>query len=627
MQPVRRTTWVVAILLLGSTVQAAHDVTRPDDVIVGVPNDADWPSQERPALAIDDRANTKYLHFKGDRRPDAGPTGFRVTPNAGPTVVSGMTFTTANDCAARDPIEFELHGSNESIDGPYDLIFCGAISDFRQDWPWPRNMKTTTPILFSNSISYQHYQVLFPAIRDPGDGCANSMQIAEVELLEFMHEATSPQPAVGAVVMDPMPLQWTPGETAVSHIVYLGMTAELTEADVIAPLTPAFPALCPMPADLEPGATYFWRVDQIDREGRLHIGDVWRFVAAPYTAYSPTPRDGDKWIEKDTVLAWLPGRTATKHELFLGADRQKVLARDVNVFQGSLSAQLYLPGPLEPGVTYYWAVDEVDDDHRYEGLVWSFTTFNGGGVKVDYFSNRTLSGQPAVTLLEDQISHFWGDGPIVGLLYDNVSARWTADLEIAIADVYTFSTTSDDGIRLWLDDQILINNWTDHGPMDDYSRPIELAAGVHRLRVEWYDLQAGATLQLWWETPSMDRRIIPAGPLQPPLTAEPISPPNGAMNVPRDTPLTWSAGHLAVRHDVYLGCDAEAVAAATPADAVYRGSLALYQTTWTPTSLEPNQTYYWRIDEVNPEDPDSPRRGRVSHFTTADWPVGRQIAR
>ena len=164
----------VVLLLLGSAVQAAHDVTSPDDVIIGVPNDGDWPSQERPALAIDDHVNTKYLHFKGDRRPDAGPTGFRVTPAAGPAVVSGMTFTSANDSPARDPIEFELYGSNESIDGPYTLIAVGPIEDFCQSWPWPRYTKTQTPIVFSNDVAYAHYQVLFPAIRNPADSSANS---------------------------------------------------------------------------------------------------------------------------------------------------------------------------------------------------------------------------------------------------------------------------------------------------------------------------------------------------------------------------------------------------------------------------------------------------------------------
>jgi len=615
MRHVRVTNLAVALLLLGPTVQAAHDVTGLGDIVVGVPNNGDWPSQERPELAIDDRANTKYLHFVRNGES----TGFRVTPAIGPSVVSGVAFTTANDSPARDPIEFELHGSNESINGPYQLIIRGGIHDFKQPWPWPRNEKTATPILFSNTTAYRHYQVLFPAIRDPVDASGNCMQIAEVELLAFTYKATSPQPPEGAVIMSPMPFQWTSGEMAASHDVYFGTTAELTESHRIASGQPAFPAMCPMPADLEPGATYYWRVDQIDGEGKVYVGDVWHFVATPNTAYSPSPRDGDKWIDIDTVLSWLPGRTATGHELFFGTDRQAVIARDASVFQGSLNAQIYSPGQLEAGVKYYWTVDELDENGRHAGSVWSFTTFGGGGVKVEYFPNMTLSGEPVLVQIEDRIEYYWGEGPIVGLLSDGVSARWTADLEIAIADTYTFITTSDDGVRLWLDGDLLIDNWTDHGPMDDYSRPVKLTPGIYSLRMEWYDFWAGAMLQLWWQTPSMGRQILPAGPLQPPLRAKLLYPADGEANVSQDVVLRWDAGDLAVAHDVYFGEDPEAVEAATPADAgIYQGSLPLEQTTWTPGRLERGRTYCWRIDEVNPDKPGSPWRGQVHRFTIAD---------
>ncbi|MFH1882892.1 MAG: LamG-like jellyroll fold domain-containing protein [Planctomycetota bacterium] len=153
------------------------DVTVPGDIVKGVPDDGDWPGGEYPALAIDDNTGTKYLHFKGEIEP----TGIQVTPLDGPSIVTGLTFTTANDAAERDPIAFELSGSNESIDGPYELIASGDIVDFAQADAWPRFTKNATPILFYNNVAYAHYQVLFPAVRDAAS--ANSMQIAEVELL------------------------------------------------------------------------------------------------------------------------------------------------------------------------------------------------------------------------------------------------------------------------------------------------------------------------------------------------------------------------------------------------------------------------------------------------------------
>jgi len=153
------------------------DITVPGDIVRGIPDDGDWPGAEHPALAIDDNVGTKYLHFKGETET----TGIKVTPLDGPSLVTGLAFTTANNAAPRDPVAFELYGSNDSIDGPFTLIASGDIVDFAGADAWPRFTKNETAITFDNDKLYAHYQVLFPAVRDAGS--ANSMQIAEVELL------------------------------------------------------------------------------------------------------------------------------------------------------------------------------------------------------------------------------------------------------------------------------------------------------------------------------------------------------------------------------------------------------------------------------------------------------------
>ncbi|NLZ05982.1 MAG: hypothetical protein GXY19_12485 [Phycisphaerae bacterium] len=158
-------------------VRVLADVTAAGDEVVGDPNDGDWPGAETPNLAIDDNVATKYLHFKGETQA----TGFKVAPAVGATIVRGLTFTTANDAVERDPVAFELYGSNESIEGPFELIASGDIVDFVGEEAWPRFTKTVTPIEFENAVAYTYYQILFPAVRNPGS--ANSMQIAEVELI------------------------------------------------------------------------------------------------------------------------------------------------------------------------------------------------------------------------------------------------------------------------------------------------------------------------------------------------------------------------------------------------------------------------------------------------------------
>jgi hypothetical protein len=170
---------LTAILLLGQTA-AQVDITSPADILRGVPDDGDWPGNEAPALAVDDDVNTKFLHFKGETQP----TGLQVTPTVGATIVTGLTLTTANDAPERDPIAYELSGSNVSIDGPYTLITRGDIADLAGATSWPRLTKSTSPITFPNKEAYAHYQLLFTRIRDAAN--ANSMQIAEVELLGRM---------------------------------------------------------------------------------------------------------------------------------------------------------------------------------------------------------------------------------------------------------------------------------------------------------------------------------------------------------------------------------------------------------------------------------------------------------
>ncbi|MBL7189186.1 MAG: hypothetical protein ISS70_22895 [Phycisphaerae bacterium] len=193
----------LALVFCGAA-QAGRDVTGPLDTVTGVPedgiedggDDSGWPPNELPPFGFDDQILTKFLHFKGNFEP----TGLRVTPAMGPTVVTGLTFTTANDAETRDPVEYELSGSNESIDGPYTLIAAGPIVDFAGGTAWPRRTKNETPIEVANTVSYKHYRIMFPVVRDPGG--ANSMQIAEVELLAPVFKADAPIPADAAVHAD-----------------------------------------------------------------------------------------------------------------------------------------------------------------------------------------------------------------------------------------------------------------------------------------------------------------------------------------------------------------------------------------------------------------------------------------
>jgi hypothetical protein len=169
-----------------SAAAGAIDITAAGDALVGFPEYAgSWPAGELPALTIDDKITTKYLNFGGK----SAPSGIIVTPAIGATVVTGLSFTTANDAAERDPAAFELYGSNKGVEGPWALIAKGAIDDFTRPLAWPRRWKNVTPIGFANAVPYTNYKVAVTGVRGPN---ANSMQVAEIELLGAVAEGTGP---------------------------------------------------------------------------------------------------------------------------------------------------------------------------------------------------------------------------------------------------------------------------------------------------------------------------------------------------------------------------------------------------------------------------------------------------
>jgi hypothetical protein len=85
--------------------------------------------------------------------------------------------------------------------------------------------------------------------------------------------------------------------------------------------------------------------------------------------------------------------------------------------------------------------------------------------------------------------------------------------------------------------------------------------------------------------------------------------------------LNWSPGDHAASHQVYFGTDKEVVRNADTGSPEYKGSLDLGSDNYDPGKLEWDATYYWRIDEVNNANPDSPWAGPVWSFTTADFLV------
>jgi hypothetical protein len=444
--------------------------------------------------------------------------------------------------------------------------------------------------------------------------------------------ATGPTPRDGSMVdKTSAMLKWRAGDEAKLHEVYFGDSLEKVSA-----ATPADPNVFvgrqaaallsvgipdgPAPAGLVPGQTYFWRVDEIDDANPASPwkGTVWSFRVQPAKAWKPYPADATKYVDPNQDLTWEKGMGALFHVVYFGDDFDTINNATGGTWMTVVAT--YEPGTLELDRKYYWRVDEFAGATTYKGDVWSFTTRGtGGGVKAQYFNGMGLTGDPVLTRTEGSIDHDW-PGEVVAGLSDQVSARWTADLTVPVTETYQLITTTDDGVRLWLDGRQVVNDWVDQGASDNAATANLIAGQIYSIRMEWYENTGGAVARLSWQSPSQPRQVIPQGWLQLPLWATGPAPANTEPHAAQDATLQWLAGEEATHHDVYFGDDAAAVADAdTTTTGVYQGRQPVAETTFDPGPLEWGKTYWWRVDEINAGNAESPWKGSVWSFTAADF--------
>jgi hypothetical protein len=448
--------------------------------------------------------------------------------------------------------------------------------------------------------------------------------------------ALSPDPADGAVLEATwVDLSWSPGALAVSHDVYFGESLDDVSDGTgdtfrgnqgTTSFIVGFPGF-PFPDGLVPGTTYYWRIDEVNEAepNSPWKGDIWSFSIPPMIAYNPSPADGAKFADPNVVLAWAVGFGAKLHTVYFGDNFD-----DVNNAAGGmpLAVTTHVPGTLELEKVYYWRIDEFDGAGTHKGDVWSFTTTkSGGGLKAEYFNNTTLSGEPALTRLDPEIDFNWGNADVPGenspdasINVDNFGARWTGELEVDLTDTYIFSINANNGFRLWLDGEPIVNYWDNPTTSIRQSDPIELLGGeTYSIRMDYFEGDDVAIAQLFWQSGTRQEQIIPSGALQPLARAGDPNPYNGATGITQVIIPSWRPSETAASHQVYFGTDAEAVKNATTASPEYKGSKALGEETLDPGKLAWQTTYYWRVDEVDSTNPNSPLVGKVWSFTTADF--------
>ncbi|MFC1649382.1 PA14 domain-containing protein [Patescibacteria group bacterium] len=139
-------------------------------------------------------------------------------------------------------------------------------------------------------------------------------------------------------------------------------------------------------------------------------------------------------------------------------------------------------------------------------------TESGYGLIGIYYDDIAFS-ERKFEQIDSQIRHDWGsDSPDPEIDVDSFSIRWTGQLESVTEGDYTFTLESNDGSKLWIDDELVVDNWS--GGIATGNKYL-LSSKRHNVMVEYFDNSGDASIVLSWTTPGGDLQVIPSTYLYP----------------------------------------------------------------------------------------------------------------
>ena len=298
-------------------------------------------------------------------------------------------------------------------------------------------------------------------------------------------------------------------------------------------------------------------------------------------AYNPIPADGafheDTWAN----LSWSPAESAVSHDVYFGESYDNVNDGASEIFVGNQPTTFMVvgfpgfqyPDGLIPGTTYYWRIDEVEDDGTIrKGDIWSFTVPPKTAYNPDP-SDAAESVDPDVVL------------------------EWTVGFGAKLHTVY-FGDNFDD-----------VDNASGGLPqgLTTYTPGPLKVGNTYYWRVDEFDAVTTYKGDVW----SFTIQGAVGSP----------KPSNGAVDVKQMDILSWLPSDHAASHQVYFGTDKVALRNADTGSPEYKGDRTLGSESYDPGQLEWDTTYCWRIDEVNNANADSPWIGPVWSFKTANFLV------
>ncbi|HEV8607419.1 MAG TPA: PA14 domain-containing protein [Tepidisphaeraceae bacterium] len=171
---------------------------------------------------------------------------------------------------------------------------------------------------------------------------------------------------------------------------------------------------------------------------------------------------------------------------------------------------------LQAGSTHTFSIRAFDVARNFGPTSTVQATTTGGttgehGFHADYFNNMNFDFNGyAFSRTDATIDFNWGTGsPGASMDPDTFSVRWIGQLKAPTTGRYTFYTTTDDGVRLWVNGQLLIDHLTPQ-PATEWSGSIDLlAGGIYDIRMDYFERYGSAQAKLQWSGPGINKQVIP----------------------------------------------------------------------------------------------------------------------
>ena len=129
------------------------------------------------------------------------------------------------------------------------------------------------------------------------------------------------------------------------------------------------------------------------------------------------------------------------------------------------------------------------------------------GLSAEYFSNPKLEGKPTLNRVDRTVNFSWGFAGVSPQLKQNYSARWTGVLIPPTTADYLIGFTGQDGYRVWLDENLVAEDWTAHRPASTQTKPTHLEKDhAYKVKIEYFQTIRGAEARLVWGRPGEDEQ-------------------------------------------------------------------------------------------------------------------------